>query len=219
MPLSISLKENELAEYLSWQINMFFPSKKPVSANEILKVQNLALLRVEFCFSKVNVKYFFDGKNTIFNHLNGDQYSMFLYFMCHVAFKEFSDVDLASKIYLLNKSLHGIDAFYEVELPDVFVFIHPIGTVLGRASYKDFLVVYQRCGVGTNKGCQPDLGKYLTLHPGASILGDSLIGHNCSVASDSLIIDKSIADNKTYLGNPKKHYLISHHDINEIWKL
>jgi serine O-acetyltransferase len=219
MRLVISLQENELAEYLSRQINMFFPSKKSVSADEILKVQNLALLRVEFCFSKVNIKYFFDGKNTIFNHLNGDQYSMFLYFMCHTACKEFSNFDLASKIYLLNKSLHGIDAFYEVDLPDVFVFIHPLGTVLGRASYKDFLVVYQRCGVGTNKGCQPDLGKYLTLHPGASILGDSLIGNNCSVASDSLVIDKSIADKKTYIGNPKKHYLIPHDDINEIWKL
>ena len=219
MPLEISLQENELAEYLSRQINMFFPSKNPVSANDILKVQNLALLRVEFCFSKVNIKYFFDGKNTIFNHLNGDQYSMFLYFMCHAACKEFSNFDLASKIYLLNKSLHGIDAFYEVDLPDVFVFIHPLGTVLGRASYKDFLVVYQRCGVGTNKGAQPDLGKYLTLHPGASILGDSLIGNNCSVASDSLVIDKSIEDKKTYIGNPKKHYLIPNDDINKIWKL
>ena len=139
--------------------------------------------------------------------------------MCHTASKEFNNFDLASKIYLLNKSLHGIDAFYDVDLPDVFVFIHPLGTVLGRASYRDFLVVYQRCGVGANKGCQPDLGKYLTLHPGASILGDSMIGNNCSVASDSLVIDQSIPDKKTYIGNPKKHYLIPHDDINELWKL
>lgn len=218
MPLQISLTENELAEYLSRQINIFFPSKKLVGVDEILKIQNLALPKVEFCFSKINIKYFFVDKNSIFNHLNGDQYSMFLYFMCHIAYKEFNNIDLASKIYLLNKSLHGVDAFYEVDLPDVFVFIHPLGTVLGRASYKDFLVVYQKCGVGTNKGRQPELGKYLTLHPGASVLGDSIIGNNCSVASDSLVIDLSIADMKTYIGNPKKHHLIQNDDINEIWK-
>ena len=218
MQLLISLTENELAGYLLRQINTFFPSKKPVSLDEILKVQNLALPKVEFCFSKINIKYFFADKNTVFNHLNGDQYSMFLYFMCHTAFKEFNNIELASKIYLLNKSLHGIDAFYEVDLPDVFVFIHPLGTVLGRASYEDFLVVYQRCGVGANKGSQPKLGKYLTLHPGASVLGNSLVGNNCSIASDSLVIDLAISDKKTYIGNPKKHHLIQNDDINEIWK-
>jgi serine O-acetyltransferase len=218
MSFNISLQENELAEYLSSQINCFFPSKKSVSVKDILDVQNQALQRVEYCFSKIKIKYFCDRKNTIFNHLNSDQYSMFLYFLCNTTYKKFGNLELASKFYLLNKSLHGIDVFYEVDLPDVFVFIHPIGTVLGRASYKDFFVVYQRCGVGSNKGSQPNLGEYLTLHPGASVLGNSNVGNNCSVASDSLVIDQNIEDKKTYIGNPKKHYLITRNNINAIWK-
>ena len=219
MKLLISIDENELAEYLSRQMNLIFPSKDPVNSQDLFEIQRISLQRLEYCFSKVNIKYFFDGKNTIFNHLNGDQYSMYLYLMSYTAYKHFNNVDIAAKSYLLNKTLHGIDAFYEVELPDVFVFIHPLGTVLGRASYKDFLVVYQRCGIGSNNDCQPDLGKYLTLHPGASILGKSVVGDNCSIASDSLLIDMTIPDNQTYIGNPKANHLIERDDISEIWKL
>ena len=138
--------------------------------------------------------------------------------MSFASFKDFNNEEMASKIYLLNKALHGIDAFYEVELPNIFVFIHPVGTVLGRASYQDYLLIYQRCGIGANKNIKPKLGKYLSMHPGASVLGDSKIGNNCSIASDSLLIDRKLDDNRTYIGNPKKFYIKERTEVNDIWK-
>ena len=177
MQLSLNLKQ--LCEYICNQLNTFFNDQNIVNQKDLMFFLNDSIERLEFCFSKINNKYFYDGKSSIFNHLNGDQYAMFLYFLSNTIYlnkKSSSDTALASKVYLLNKALHGVDAFYEVQLPKVFIFIHPLGTVLGRASYADYLVVYQRCGIGTNKESQPMLGKYLTLHPGSSILGQSNIG-------------------------------------------
>ena len=95
----------------------------------------MAFQRIEFCFSKINNKYFFDGTNSVFNHLNGDQYAIFLYYLSNTLFRLNQDTNLCSKLYLLNKALHGLDAFYEVQLPDIFMVIHPISTVLGRGKY------------------------------------------------------------------------------------
>ena len=217
MSLKNHITNEELSNYVAKQLNNLFPSANLVRPEEVFGIQKKALEKIDYCFSKINIKYFFNGKNTIFNHLNGDQYSMYLYIMSNIAFKDYSNDHLASKLYLLNKALHGIDAFYEVKLPEIFVFIHPVGTILGRASYKDYLQVYQRRGIGTNKNNKPDLGKYLTLHPGASILGKSNIGDNCSIASDSILIDMDLKANQLYIGNPKKFYLQNRADVNNVW--
>jgi len=58
--------------------------------------------------------------------------------------------NVCEKIYCLNKCLNAIDIYFEVELPNIFLLVHPLGTVLGKAKYNDFLLVYQQCTVGSN---------------------------------------------------------------------
>jgi len=214
-----TLSKKNLINYLSSQLSNFFPDEKH---NDYLakldSSMEASLSRTEYCFSKINNKYFQNDKKIIFNHLNGDQYAMFLYILSNQIYLDSEHLDLATKIYLLNKYLHGIDAYYEVELPKIFIFIHPLGTVLGRAKYSDFLVVYQRCGVGDNKGNSPILGEYLTLHPGASIIGKSVIKKNCSIGSNSLVKDFELAENKVFTGNPSSYKLFDNLEINQIWK-
>src|SRR5205823_183490 len=94
-----------------------------------------AVERAEHCFSRINLKYFNDGATTRFDHLHTDQYAVFLYLLANTIFRAGGDTRLAAKVYALNKALHGVDAFYEVELPSVFAFQHPVGTVLGRGRY------------------------------------------------------------------------------------
>ena len=97
--------------------------------------------------------------------------------------------------------------FYEVILPEIFLVNHPIGTVLGRAQYSDYLTVYQNCNIGSNTNKppslrkSPSLGKYLILRPGAAILGSSIVGNNCQIASQSILIDQKLPNNTTYFGN------------------
>ena len=142
---------------------------------------------------------------------------MFLYFLANTMYKHDYELSICEKIFLLNKSLFSIDIFYEVELPEIFLFVHPLGTVLGRGNYSDYLVVYQKCNVGSNNDIYPTLNKYVTLHPGASVLGDCTIGENSRIASQSLIIDSVLKSNTTYIGTPKKNSLTPNSSKNKIW--
>lgn len=154
----MTLSHDQLASYVTRQVNRLFDDGQPVLEDDVLALMPQALGRLEHCFAHINNKYFFDGTSAVFNHLHGDQYSMFLYFLCNTAYNAGANFGVPTKLFLLNKLLHGIDAFYEVELPSIFLFVHPIGTVLGRGKYADYLLVYQRCGVGSNHDIYPTLG-------------------------------------------------------------
>lgn len=204
-----SLSQAQLASYLAKQLNSYFPDDNEVTAEALIASVKFAQSRLEHCFSHVNNKYFFDGKQVVFNHLHGDQYAMWLYFVSNQLFRDGAATDLCSKVFLLNKALHGCDIYFEVELPSVFLLVHPLGTVLGRGNYADYFVAYQRCGVGSNHDIYPNMSKYFTLRPGSSILGNSSVGINCTLAAESLLLDEQLEDNTMYVGNPsnKKTFL------------
>lgn len=214
----LSLAESELAQYLSRQLNNMFPDARGIAPSEIESVLPDVLERVEHCFAQIRNKYFIDGPDAVFNHLHGDQYAMFLYLVSRAAYARNGDASLASKVFLLNKALHGIDVFYEVELPGVFLFVHPLGTVLGRATYSDYLLVYQRCSVGSNHDRYPKLGEYFTLRPGSAVLGACDVGRNCTLAAQSLLIDDNLAADTVYFGNPKLSSTRNRPEIISIWK-
>jgi serine O-acetyltransferase len=139
--INISISSTELSSYTRGQISHLFPDRCEVEDTVFEELQTDALLKLNRCFSEIDNKYFRNGKKVFFNHLNGDQYSMFLYLMSFLANDVYKNQNLASKLYLLNKMLHGIDVFYEVTLPEIFLFVHPVGTVLGRAKYGEFFTV------------------------------------------------------------------------------
>jgi serine O-acetyltransferase len=198
-----SLPEAELARYVCRQLNHLFDDGRQVAEHAIRDVLPTTLERLEHCFTRIQNKYFFDGEAARFSHLHGDQYAMFLYLLANTAHRMGAGDELPAKLFLLNKTLHGIDAFYEVELPSVFLFVHPLATVLGRGRYDDYLLVYQRCGVGSNHDIYPTLGKYVSLRPGSAVLGDCVVGDNCTIAAESLVLDRQIAPGTVYIGNPR----------------
>ncbi len=212
----MSLPKEELTLYVVRQLNNNFYDKA-IDIKDISDYMDTAIQRVEYCFSRVNNKYFFDGSSSVFNHLHGDQYCMFLYYLSNTIYKKNGDINICSKLFLLNKMLHGLDAFYEISLPDIFLVVHPLATVLGRGVYSDYFVVYQRCGIGSNHNVYPQLGKHVTMHPGSSVLGNSTIGNNCKIAAESLIIDRSLEDNMLYIGNPKQHTLKTNYQHSSFW--
>lgn len=218
MSIELSIKRNDLNAYIKNQLKTFFPDNNLFNDSIFNKSFSAALDRIEFCFARINSKYFSDGNNSLFNHLNGDHYSMFLYFLSNALYKEKADLNICSKIFLLNKYLHGIDAFYEVELPNIFLFVHPLGTVLGRGKYSDYFIVYQRCNIGSNKDIYPSMGEHLTLHPGSAVLGNCVISDNCKIAAHSLLLDKNLDTNTLYIGTPKSFTIKKVINKNPIWK-
>lgn len=205
----MTLGYRQLARYVTQQLNKLFDDGNQIRDDDILELFPETFRRIEYCFIHINNKYFFDGHSAAFSHLHGDQYSMFLYLLGNIAYKLRAPSELSTKLFLLNKALHGIDAFYEVELPAIFLFVHPLGTVLGRGSYSDYFVVYQRCGVGSNHDVYPKLGPFTTLRPGSSVLGNCTLGRNNTLAADSLLLDKDLINDQIYIGNPRS-FLVQH---------
>ena len=201
--MRVSLAPRALAGYLAGQLNAFFPDGHPVAVDDLLPHLDAILARVERCFARIANKYFCDGGEAVFSHLHGDQYAMFLYLAANSLWRAGRPPGLCAKLFLLNKALHGLDAFYEVELPAVFLFVHPLGTVLGRGSYGDYFCVYQRCGIGSNHDVYPTLGQGVTLRPGASVLGRCQVGDDCTIAAESLLLDRDLPAGSLYIGNPR----------------
>ena len=80
-----TLSKKNLINYLSSQLSNFFPDEK--HNDYLAKLDSSmedSLSRTEYCFSKINNKYFQNDKKIIFNHLNGDQYAMFLYILSFI---------------------------------------------------------------------------------------------------------------------------------------
>lgn len=214
-----SLPESELAQYVYRQLSHSFDDGQPLSADTIRALLPMTLERLEHCFVHIRNKYFFDGEAAIFNHLHGDQYAMFLYLLANTAYRLGVGDGLPAKLFLLNKMLHGIDAYYEVELPAIFLFVHPLATVLGRARYDDYLLVYQRCGVGSNHDIYPTLGRCVTLRPGSAVLGNSTIGNNCTIAAESLVLDRNLDHDTLYIGNPRSFIIKPAGSPPNVWRI
>lgn len=200
------------------QLNAMFPDGDDVSPADLAPATPDALARLEHSFTRVNNKYFFDGTQAVFDHLHGDQYAMWLYLLGHRLFKAGGPVSVCKKLFLLNKALHGCDVFYEVELPSVFLFVHPLGTVLGRGHYSDHFIAYQRVGVGSNHGVYPTLGAHLTLRPGSAVLGRCTVGDHCTIAAESLLLDRDLPQHSVYIGNPRDHVIRSSPTVQPIWR-
>lgn len=213
-----SLGADSLAALAARQLEAFFPDGQAVHPADLAVAVPGALARLEHCFSYIGNKYFFNGSQAVFDHLHGDQYAMWLYLIANELYRRGGPAPLCNKLFLLNKALHGCDIFYEVALPSVFLLVHPLGTVLGRGEYSDFFIAYQRVGVGSNHSHYPTLGRHLTLHPGSSVLGSSVVGDHCSIAAESLLLDSELPANSLYIGNPRDYLIKTRNTNPSIWR-
>ena len=200
--MMLSLPPRQLTKYLTRQLRNLFPDGWSAGRARANKVVESALARMEVCASAVIAKrYRTDTGEPCFSHLHSGQYAAFLYFASHSAARNFGDHELATRLYLLNKALHGLDVYYEVELPDVFVWEHPVGTVLGKAVYGERFVVLQHCTVGGNLQLEyPRIGKHVSLYAGATIIGKCTIGDHVQVAAGARIVDEDVPSGSTVFG-------------------
>ena len=188
-----SLSLNELSNYVCRQLNSLFPDGNSVHSLDIIDFVEKSLERTRFGFSFIHLKYYQDKETTLFNHLNGDHYSVFLYYLSNTAYQENAQTKICNKIFLLNKLLHGIDAFYSISLPDIFMLVHPIGTILGNANYSNYLTIYQNVTIGaTNMGIYPIFGEGNILYSKSSVIGECRIGRNVVFGANALVVNKDI---------------------------
>lgn len=192
----------DLADLVSRQVNTFIPDCSPVSAQCLQEAIADAIERTFFCFSAIKLPYYSTGKEVIFNHLNSDHYCTFLYFVMNNIYKKENREDLATKIFLLNKYLHGLDLFYRIELPDIFLFVHPLGTIIGRAEYKNYTIFYQNVSIGALPDLlYPKFGEKIIFYAKSSIIGNAHVGDNVIFSANSFLLNKDVPSDTVVVGS------------------
>ena len=149
------------------------------------------LNRLDKRFSHIRNKYYHNDEDTVFNPLHVAQWTMFLYEMAHEIYKNRYS-DLCDMIYGISKAFSSADILYEVDMPDIWFFDHPQGSVMGRAEYGDYFTFSQGCTVGNNKGKFPVFDKHVSMLSNSKVLGDCHIGNHVIFSANSYIIDTDI---------------------------
>lgn len=196
--MELSISSYTFSNYIKEMLSLKFPDRRRVDFS--VTDFSDALQRTEFCFSKIRRKYYTKDKKTVFDHLNADHMATFLYFLGNSIWKNSGETEVPVKLSYLNKVLHGLDLFYSVGMPDVFLLVHPLGSVIGNAKYSDYLVIYQNCTVGAAGTMYPEFGEGAILYSRSSVLGGCRIGSNVVFAANSAIVNTDVPSNTTVLG-------------------
>lgn len=197
--MNLSLAKLELVTYLKKQLNNFFPDNKTYNILEEVVVNSLE--RVEYNFKHIKLSYFWKDNISYFNHLNADQYAVFIYYASNIAYEYFKNEELASKLFYLNKILHGFHCMYDTKLPDIFLLIHGNGIVLGKAEYSNYFVAMHGVTVGSNsKWESPILGERVVMYPYSSLLGKSNIANNTCFSNGALLSDSNTENYSLIIG-------------------
>lgn len=198
--MQMSLERTRLADYLAALLAHHIPDSYQCR-HELTPLLARTLERAEHCFSRIHRKYFCEDGVVRFDHLNGDQFAAFLYFYANTVWRETGDTELPTRLFYLNKILHGLDLYFAVAMPEVFRLVHPLGTVLGRAEYGDYLVVYQNCSVGADEaGVYPRLGEGCILYSRSSVLGECRLGDNVVLAANSFLLNTDVPADTVVVG-------------------
>lgn len=189
--MKTSLNLTQLSHYASTQLNHFFPDDNQVNSAYIQSQVNTAIEKLEFCFEcSSNARY--NSNEPFFNHLYSDHYLLFLWHLSNCIYKKGDRLDIANKLYYLNKTLHAFDCLYNTNLPDIFLILHGAGTMLGKAEYQDYFVCYQGCTVGASGGEYPKIGRGVILTSHSSVIGKCSIGNNSIISSNTAIFNLDI---------------------------
>jgi serine O-acetyltransferase len=194
MGMKLSLSYEEFAGYVPRQLNHLFPDGRSLHKNRLRPVLDEALERAAYCFRHVKLPAYQKDGEPCLHHLHSDQYAVFLWFLSNSIWKHNGDTEAADKVFYANKALHGFSCLYDTALPDIFLLLHTTGTVLGKASYGNFLAVAQSCTVGAQDGCYPVMGSHVALLPGSSVIGQCRVGDYSSVGIGAAVYKQDIPD-------------------------
>lgn len=109
------------------------------------------------------------------------------YWHAHCAWRSGDEV-AAFHLYKNLRRDHGIELYYEISLKSPTRFVHPIGAVLGRAEYAEYLVVYQGCSVGsTVDNERPTFTGPCVLLPHSGVIGPVTVGKNVWISAGTIV--------------------------------
>jgi len=178
-------RREDLLQYVTVQLETFFPDGQTGIRQILDTCMDEALARLECCINAV--KMWRQGE---FDYLHSSQYAIFLYFLSNTLWRREGSQRICAKLFFLNKSLNGIDCFYEIEMPEIFFIGHSVGIVLAKATYGNYLVLYQNSTVGKNHGVAPVIGEGVIMYPNTAIIGASHVRNGSVISQGVSVINR-----------------------------
>ena len=205
--MHLLLPQAEIEFYLTHLLASNFPLPSPLPLIPA-QAHASALARLEYCFSHIKRKYYCDEHGPVFDPLNADHLCAYLWFLSNTLAYQFSNERLAIALSHLNKRLHGVDLFYSVQLPDIFLLVHPVGSVFGAASYSNFFVAYQNCTIGADGTSYPRLAEGVVCFSRTSVIGSCDIGSNVVLAANAFLLNTNVPPSSVVTGAYPSNRLI-----------
>lgn len=175
-----------LVDYTCAQVATFFPDGQGDAVrSQVNRHADEALARAGRCIDAVRM-----WQPGQFNYLNSSQYCIYLYYLANTIWRRERDPAVPTRLFLLNKALNAIDLFYEIEMPEIFFIGHSVGIVLAKATYGNYLVLYQNSTVGKNHGVAPVIGEGVVMYPNSAIIGRCHVGNGTVLAQGTGIINR-----------------------------
>ncbi len=181
---------NDLLHYVTCQLEHFFPDLKQNSEALMDCHLDESLERLENCINAVRM-----WRPGEFDYLHSSQYTIFLYYLANTIYRHEGAKRVCTKLFALNKALNGIDCFYEIAMPEIFFIGHSVGIVLAKATYGNYLVLYQNSTVGKNHGTAPVIGEGVVMYPNTAIIGASRVGDRSVISQGVSIINRHTPEN------------------------
>jgi len=158
----------------------------------------IALNRTCICLS--GIKAFTAGR---FDPLVSWQYAIFLYNLGNQIWREEGNEAAATETFLTNKALNGIDLYYQIEMPQVFVLGHTVGLVFAKAVYGNYCVFHQNCTVGRDGDKRPVLENGVILYPNSCVIGKCLVRENTVLTPGLQLVNTDTPGNCIVVPNPR----------------
>lgn len=178
-----------LQTYVSSQVNNLIPPTREPFSVDLGAIQS-SLDRVSKCVSKIKA---FEGQS--FSYLNSGQYSTFIYFLARYIAINNMDYEGATKLFLLNKALNGIDLFYDIEMPNFFLIGHTVGMVFAKAIYGEYSIFHQGCTIGRNGKDRPVLEEGVVMYPNSSVIGRCIVRANTIITPGVQLVNTDTPGN------------------------
>jgi len=179
------ISRDGLVDYMAGQLDAFFPDAgRGKARTAIARDVDEALDRLQRCINAVRM-----WRENEFDYLHSSQHCLFTYYLANTIWRNREDALVCTKLFGLNKALHGFDCFYNTELPEKMFIGHSVGIVLARVTYGNHLVLYQGCTVGKNHGREPVLEDGVVLYPHSAVIGGCRARAGTIVAQGSSIVD------------------------------
>lgn len=186
----VNMTRSALLDYTSTQIAHIIPDGRDDVRTRIDAHMDDALARLNRCIN--GVKFWKENK---FDYLHSSQYCIYLYYLSNTIWKNSGDTTAPTKLFLLNKALNAIDCFYEIEMPEIFFIGHSAGIVLAKATYGNYLVLYQNSTVGKNHGVAPVIEDGVIMYPNTAIIGRCHVRANTVLSQGTGIINRDTPGN------------------------